>query len=392
MLGYLLARAGIDVVVLEKHPDFLRDFRGDTVHPSTLEVMHELGILDEFLELPHQKVTEMVAFIGDQKITPIDLSHLPTQCKFIAFMPQWDFLNFVAQQGQRYPTFKLLMQTQVTDLLYSGDQVTGVKAENEEGVLEIQAKLVVAADGRASVLRDKAGLEVMDLGAPMDALWMSISRLDTDPQETMGRLNAGRMMVMLNRGTYWQCAYIIPKGGFEKLREQGIESLHADMTKLAPFLRSRVKELSDWDDLNLLVVKVDRLRQWYRPGLLCIGDAAHAMSPVGGIGINLAIKDSVAAANILAQPLVEGTLTLNHLKQVQKRRLFPTRVTQRFQVFAQKNIIGKVLADDSGKPTKPPLSMRILNRFPYLRRFPARFLGTGFRLEHVNDYILNRPK
>ncbi len=381
MLGFLLARAGVECVVLEKHADFLRDFRGDTVHPSTLEVMHELGLLEGFLARPHQKVSEIGGQIGDERVMIADFSHLPTRCGYIAFVPQWDFLDFIAQHGRRYPAFHLRMQAEVTGLIEEAGRVVGAVATTLDGQLEVRAELVVGADGRHSVVRERAGLEVEELGAPMDALWLRLSRRAGDPQQTMGRMDAGRIFVMLNRGDYWQCAFVIPKGGFDLLRERGIASFRDEIAKIAPFVRDRVGELAGWGDVRLLTVAVNRLRKWHRPGLLCIGDAAHAMSPIGGVGINLAVQDAVAAANILAPRFLAATPSENDLRAVQRRREFPTRMTQRMQLFLQKRVISRVLG------TRRPLSLafpvRMLQRFPWLRRFPARLIGMGFRPEHV---------
>lgn len=381
MLGFLLARAGIDVIVLEKHADFLRDFRGDTIHPSTLEVMHELGILEDFLKRPHSKVFQAAGQIGNELITIADFSHLPTKCKFIAFMPQWDFLDFIADQGALYPTFNLKMRAEVDDLIEEGNRVVGVRAKTSEGPLEIRADLVVGADGRSSIVRQRAGLEVEELGAPIDVLWFRLSRLPSDPGQVLGRVVAGKIMVMLNRDSYWQCGYIIAKGALEKLQQRGLEAFRADILSLAAFLGDRVNEVRDWGEIKLLTVKVDRLRQWYRSGLLCIGDAAHAMSPVGGVGINLAIQDAVAAANILWRPLSQGWITADHLQRVQWRREFPTRVTQWVQVQIQNRILGRVLG--SSEPASAPGIIRLFNRFPFLRRIPARLIGIGVRPEHV---------
>ena len=333
MLGLLLARAGVDVVVLEKHADFLRDFRGDTIHPSILEVMHELGLLQEFLKRPHDQMSQIKGQIGNEELMLADFSHLPTQCKFVAMMPQWDFLDLVAEQARRYPTFTLLTKTEVTDLLFEGDHVSGVKAQTPQGALEIRAGLVIGADGRSSVVLAKAGLEVMNLGAPMDVLWFRVSRKEGDPPQLLGRLDAGRIMVMLNRTSYWQCAYVIPKGGYDLVVQRGLPAFREVIASLAPFVRDRIDELNNWDDIKLLTVAVDRLRQWHRPGLLCIGDAAHAMSPVGGVGINLAIQDAVATANILAPVLQRGVPDVHDLAAVQHRRMYPTRMMQGLQVL-----------------------------------------------------------
>ena len=381
MLGFLLARAGIDVVVLEKHGDFLRDFRGDTIHPSTLDFMHELGLLDAFLELPHQELREVTAQIGETAIKAADFGHLPTKCKFIALMPQWDFLNFLAAQGQHYPNFKLLMHTEATDIIRAGDRVVGVAVTSPDGLREIHADLIVGTDGRHSTVRAKAGLTVEDIGAPMDVLWMRLSRRPDDHFETLGRVDAGHVFVMLNRGDYWQCAYVIRKGGADATCREGLPAFRSSIVKLAPFLSDRVEELRSWDDVKLLTVAVDRLKQWHCPGLLCIGDAAHAMSPIGGVGVNLAVQDAVAAANLLYAPLRRGQPTLDELAAVQKRRVFPMRFIQGLQVLIQNRIITRVLA--STQSPKPPLAVRLLDWFPPLRRIPARILGVGVQREHV---------
>ncbi|HYW54006.1 MAG TPA: FAD-dependent oxidoreductase [Dongiaceae bacterium] len=381
MLGYLLARAGVDVAVLEKHADFLRDFRGDTVHPSTLEVMAELGLLDAFLAHPHQELPRIGGLIGDTYVTIADFSRLRTRCHFIALMPQWDFLNFLDEQGRRYPGFRVLMRAEVTDLVEEAGRITGVRASTPDGPLEVRADLVIGADGRHSVVRERAGLAVQDLGAPIDVLWIRLSKHPDDPASTLGRFVAGRLFVTLDRGDYWQCAYVIRKGGFEVLKERGLPALREDVVAVAPFLHDRVDELRSWDDVKLLTVRVDRLRRWYRPGLLCIGDAAHAMSPIGGVGINLAIQDAVAAANALARPLRAGTVTVNDLAAVEKRRTFPIRVTQAFQVFVQNRVFSRALGN--ARQLRAPWPVKLLNWFPALRALPARFVGIGVRPEHV---------
>jgi len=385
MLGFLLARSGVAVLVLEKHADFLRDFRGDTIHPSTLEVMHELGILDEFLKRPHQEVRQLKAQVGDSYLTVGDFSHLPTRCKFIALMPQWDFLNFIAQQAKQYPAFQLRMETEVTGLIEENGRIAGMRAKTSSGELEIFADLSVGADGRRSVVREKAGLDVIQLGAPMDVLWMRLSKKDGDPGQTLGRVDAGHILVLLDRGEYWQCAFVIPKGTLDEIRQKGLSYLQKQIGELVPFLRDRVGELHDWDDIKLLTVAVDRLRRWYRPGLLCIGDAAHAMSPVGGVGINLAIQDAVAAANILAPAFQQGHVHLKHLQQIQQRRKLPTRIVQGVQIFVQNRIIRRVLASQTGK-ARPPLVLRLAQRWPILQTVPAWLIGMGFRPEHVTTY------
>jgi len=384
MLGFLLARAGIDVVVLEKHADFLRDFRGDTIHPSTLEVIYELGLIDDFLKRPHQELREFSGQIGDEMIPVVDLTHLRTHCKFLGFMPQWDFLDFIAEHARMYPTFKLLMQAEVTGLIQEGNTIAGVKAKTPEGEIEIRATLVVGCDGRKSIVRELAGLHVESLGAPIDVLWFRLSRKPSDPAQVLGRFVPGKIMVMLNRDEYWQCAFVIRKGVFEEIKRRGLEAFRADIVSIAPFLKDRASELQDWEPIKLLTVLVDRLRKWYRPGLLCIGDAAHAMSPVGGVGINLAIQDAVAAANILARPLAENYVSLSHLQKLQLRREFPTRVTQRGQVIVQERILSTVLGTQ--EKFRAPWFMRLFKRFPILRRIPARLIGIGVRPEHVKTW------
>ena len=390
MLAFLLARAGIDVIVLEKHADFLRDFRGDTIHPSTLEVIYELGLIEEFLKRPHQEIREFAGQIGDQMIPLADLTHLPTHCKFLGFMPQWDFLDFIADKARRYPGFKLMMQAEVTDLLQAGNKIVGVKAKTPEGEVEIHAELTVGCDGRKSIVRERAGLEVESLGAPIDVLWFRLSRKPTDPGQVLGRFVTTKIMVMLNRDEYWQCAFVIPKGGADEIKRRGLEAFRADIISIAPFLKDRVEELQDWEPVKLLTVLVDRLRKWYRPGLLCIGDAAHAMSPVGGVGINLAIQDAVAAANILARPLSQNYVSLSHLQKVQWRREFPTKVTQWGQVQVQERILKPVLG--SRQRVRAPWFLRLFKKFPILRRIPARLIGIGVRPEHVRTPDVAKPE
>jgi 2-polyprenyl-6-methoxyphenol hydroxylase-like FAD-dependent oxidoreductase len=381
MLGYLLARAGVEVMVLEKHADFLRDFRGDTIHPSTLEIMAEL--LDDFLKRPHQEVRQLSGQIGEDRVILADFSHLPTRCRFIAFMPQWDFLNFLAEQAERYANFKLEMQAEVTDLIEDKGVVTGVRAKVPEGTLEVHADLMIGADGRHSAVRDLAGLEVKDLGAPMDVLWIRLSKRPEDGTAILGRIQAGRLFVMLDRGDYWQCAFVIPKGGFAELRRRGLPAFCQAIVELNPAVASRVQELTSWDDVKLLTVRVDGLKRWYKPGVLCIGDAAHAMSPVGGVGINLAIQDAVAAANILAVPLRERPVPVELLRKVQRRRGWPTRMMQAVQIFVQTRIISNVLAMQ--KQPRAPFVAKLFNQYPWLRRLPARLIGMGFRPEHVRS-------
>jgi 2-polyprenyl-6-methoxyphenol hydroxylase-like FAD-dependent oxidoreductase len=382
MLGFLLARAGVAVVVLEKHRDFLRDFRGDTVHPSTLEMMHELGLLSEFLELPHSTVREVSLQIGDDHLVVGHFDHLPVHCKFIVLMPQWDFLNFLVGQARRYPGFDLRMRTEATDLILDDGRVVGVRAKTPDSEIEIRADLSVACDGRHSTLRERAGFSVERLGAPMDVMWFRISRNDDDPAEVVAHVESGRMLVMLNRNDYWQCAYVIAKGTADEVEHAGLDEFRNRVAEISPFLRNRLREIDNWDKVKLLTVEVDRLRRWYRAGLVCIGDAAHAMSPIGGVGINLAVQDAVAAANILVEPLRRGTVTIKTLKQIQQRREFPTRVTQRVQIVMQNNIIQPALASQ-GKRPRAPLFLKMM-QWPLLRRIPGRLLALGVRPEHVH--------
>ena len=383
MLGVLLARAGVSVVVLEKHGDFLRDFRGDTLHPSTLDVIDELGLLDRLLQLPHQKVSRINARFGEMELPVADFSFLPTRCRYVAFMPQWDFLNFLVEAGMQYPTFRVCMNAEVTDLTVAGDRIVGLRTMTPNGPTEILAPLVIGADGRHSLVRTQAGLSVEEFGAPMDVLWFRLSRRPNDPVDPMGRFDVGRILIMLNRGDYWQCGFVIPKGTVNNFQAQGMSAFHVNIARLAPFVSDRVQEVDHWDIVKLLTVQVDRLRQWYRPGLLCIGDAAHAMSPVGGVGINLAIQDAVATANLLSLPLRENRLKTEDLRSVQMRRAWPTKVTQYGQLLIQSRVIKPVLA--SSQRLSPPRLVRFMTRFPALQRLPARMIGLGVRPEHVHS-------
>ncbi|MGC1973399.1 MAG: FAD-dependent oxidoreductase [Pseudolabrys sp.] len=387
MLGFLLARAGVSVIVIEKHADFLRDFRGDTVHPSTLEMIYELGLLDEFLKLPHSVVKQISLQIGKDRVIVGHFEHLPVHCKFIALMPQWDFLNFIADRGRRYQTFDLRMQTEAIDLIEENGRIDGVRAKSPEGELEIRAELIVGCDSRHSTIRTKAGLKSDDYGAPMDVMWFRLSHRPGDSEETVGHIESGRMMVMLNRNDYWQCAYVIPKGTAEEVRSAGLDKFRQVIADMSPFVRDRLGEIESWDQVKLLTVAVDRLRRWFRPGLLCIGDAAHAMSPIGGVGINLAVQDAVAAANILAQPLRHGTMTIETLESVQRRREFPTRFTQRLQLVLQNNIIGPAL---EGRRPEAPFFMKMI-QWPLLRRIPGRLLALGIRPEHIRTPDIALP-
>jgi 2-polyprenyl-6-methoxyphenol hydroxylase-like FAD-dependent oxidoreductase len=381
MLGFLLARAGVDVVVLEKHADFFRDFRGDTIHPSTLELMHELGLLASFLELPHEEARKLRFAFGSSSIELADLGHLPTRCKFIAFMPQWDFLDFLARHGAAYPKFSLRMATEATDLIEEQGRIVGVLARNEAGEIAIRADLCIAADGRHSTLRERAGMQVRAFGAPMDVLWFKLSRRADAADAPLAYLGAGQMLVLINRGEHWQCGYVIAKGSYDALRAAGLEAFRRGVANLVPFLAQEAAQIDDWDQVKLLTVQVDRLERWWRPGLLCIGDAAHAMSPVAGVGVNLAIQDAVATANELAGPLANGALEDRHLQQLERRRQWPAQWTQRLQLVVQNKLIAGVLKDGMARP---PLVMRLIDRLPPLRRIPGRLIGLGVRPEHIH--------
>jgi 2-polyprenyl-6-methoxyphenol hydroxylase-like FAD-dependent oxidoreductase len=383
MAGLLLARAGVSTLVLEKHADFLRDFRGDTVHPSTLEILNQLGLYDEFLQRPHTKADRVRGRFGDLEATFADFTHLPTRAKFIALMPQWDFLDFLAGHARQYPSFELIMEAEATALRRADGKVIGVEAKTATGPLQVTSDLVLGCDGRHSLVRRETGLPVEDLGAPMDVLWFRLSRKPTDPAEPVGSFGAGHILVGLNRTDYWQCGFVIAKGSLDAIKALGLDSIRNAIVKLAPFLADRTEEITSFDDFRLLTVGVDRLRTWHRPGVLCIGDAAHTMSPVGGVGINLAIQDAVAAANLLARPLRDGQLGDADLDAVQSRRLLPTRIVQWLQVQIQRRVITGVLG--SARQPDPPLLLRLIARFPILARFPAYLLGLGYRRESIRN-------
>jgi 2-polyprenyl-6-methoxyphenol hydroxylase-like FAD-dependent oxidoreductase len=384
MLGYLLGRAGVDTVVLEKHMDFLRDFRGDTVHPSTMQIMHELGLLEDFLRRPHSEIRAFSADIGHRTFKVADFERVPTRCRFIALMPQWDFLNFLLEKGRRFTALKVMMRAQVTGLIQASGHVLGVRATTMDGALEVNAQLVVGCDGRSSTVRSAAALPVQDLGAPIDVLWFRLSKRSGDPQQVLGHLESGKMVVTIDRNDYWQCAYVIAKGSAERVQDAGIEVFRRSVADGAQFLADRVRELQSFDDVKLLSVSVDRLLKWFRPGLLCIGDAAHAMSPVGGVGINLAIQDAVASANLLAAKLKAGTVSDRDLASVQRRRMFPVKVVQRGQIAIHNRVLGPLVAG-GGRSLEAPWVVKLLDRSRLLRRWPAQIVGVGVRPEHVRS-------
>ena len=382
MTGYLLARAGVDVVVLEKHADFNRDFRGDTIHPSTLELMYELGLLDEFLKLSHQQLRELCGVINGNSVAIADFSRLPTRCKFIAFMPQWDFLDFLSSRAKQFPTFALHLQHEVIDLLFENDRISGVHVKTPDGEREVRADLIIGADGRHSIIHTKGKFEIEELGVPIDVLWMRISKRKNDPPQSLGFFRHGKLLVLLDRGDYFQVGFVIPKGDFDAIKQRGLPTLHRDIIRLGPFLEDRIAELDDWAKIKLLTVQINRLRHWYRERLLCIGDSAHAMSPAGGVGINLALQDAVAAANLLAAKLRAGPVSVADLKQVQERREWPTRVIQAMQAFIHRRV---VTGRESKSGDSLPILLRLFQWFPALRSLPARFIGLGPRPEHIHS-------
>jgi 2-polyprenyl-6-methoxyphenol hydroxylase-like FAD-dependent oxidoreductase len=386
MLGYLLGRAGIDVVVVEKHADFFRDFRGDTVHPSTLQVMDELGLIDGFLRLPHQRLQKLEGMFGGTSVRIADLSRLHVKYPFIAFMPQWDFLNFLRESGKRFASLKVMMSTEAIDLIRRGDVIAGVRATTPEGPLDIEADLTVACDGRHSLVRERAGLAVEEIGAPMDVLWFRAGRTPNETENVFARVEPGKMMVTFDRGNYWQCAYVIAKGQYDAVKARGLQALLDDVARMAPILKSGLADVKSWDDVKLLTVAINRLKRWTLPGLLCIGDAAHAMSPVGGVGVNLAVQDAVAAANLLAAKLASGCPSEDELDAVRRRREFPVKITQKMQVVAQNNIISAALKD-GGRPVEVPLAVRLVTAVPWLQGITAHFVGVGVRPEHVHSPV-----
>jgi 2-polyprenyl-6-methoxyphenol hydroxylase-like FAD-dependent oxidoreductase len=384
MLGYLLGRAGVDAVVLEKHADFFRDFRGDTVHPSTLQVMDELGLSDGFLKLPHQRLQKMDGMFGGASVRIADLSRLKVKFPFIAFMPQWDFLNFLRESGKRFPSLKVMMSAEAVDLISDGDRIAGVRAKTPDGIIDIEADLTIACDGRHSLVRERAGLAIEEIGAPMDVLWFRAGKRANETENVFARVDPGSMMVTFDRGDYWQCAYVIAKGQYDAVKARGLPALLADVERMAPILKSGLSDVKSWDDVKLLTVAINRLPRWTRKGLLCIGDAAHAMSPIGGVGVNLAVQDAVATANLLAAKLVNGCPPEDELDAVRRRREFPVRMTQAMQVVAQNNIVSAALKP-GGAPLKVPLVVRLITAVPWLQGITARFVALGVRPEHVHS-------
>ena len=391
MLGLLLARAGVEVTVLEKHSDFLRDFRGDTVHPSTLEVMHELGLLDGLLKLPHTQAPMLHAEIDGKDITIANFSRLPTKCRFIAFMPQWEFLDYIARQAAKFPNFRLIMQAVATELIEEGDRITGVRATTPGGELEIRTALVVGADGRNSIVREKAALKIDSFGSPRDVLWIKLSHRPDDPPFVMKHGGPRQGFVMIDRGDYWQCGYVVREGSSDDVKVAGLDAFRAAVASISPLPLERMDEVRSWDNVHVLSIRIDRLTRWWRPGLLCIGDAAHAMSPIGGFGVNLAIQDAVAAANILAAPLRDGRLADKHLAAIEARRSFPTKATQKMQLMMQRARSRREAADN-GKQAGPPSFMRRIARWPVLAHLAGRLIGLGFRTEHVQERAPHVPR
>lgn len=385
LLGYMLARAGVEVHVLEKWPDFFRDFRGDTIHPSSMEILHELGILEDFLKVPHNKTRRMVGRVGGGQYPLADFSRLKVREPYIAFLPQWDFLNFLAGKAKQFPSFHMHMETEATDILWEGERAVGIRAQHKNEVFDIRAELVIGCDGRHSTIREKAKLDMEVLSAPFDVLWFKLAAVAADPQESFGIMNDGKVMVTLDRGDYWQCGWLIEKGKLNAMKDAGLDEFKANIKKLAPFLSASAEKLSSWDDVKLLSVGLDHAKEWYKDGVLCIGDSAHTMSPMGGVGINVAIHDAVAAGNVLVRAFKRGTPVASDLKEVQRRREKAVRKMQKIQSFLQSHILIPYLQTHG--ETHVPLPMRILSWFPFLQAIPARFIGIGFGAQHVENNL-----
>jgi 2-polyprenyl-6-methoxyphenol hydroxylase-like FAD-dependent oxidoreductase len=390
MLGFLLARAGVDVVVLEKHADFLRDFRGDTIHPSTLEVIRQLGLIDRFRPLLQNEIRGLDVVVSGHRLTPVDFSTLPLPCAFLGLMPQWDFLDFLAAEARRYPTFHLVMEAEVTGLRWDRGRVRGVTAHTADGVLEVVADLTVAADGRASRVRSLAGMAVRELGVPVDVLWFRLPKPDPAPPATLAYLDGGDIVLTIDRGDYYQGGMLIPKGGMGQMRAAGLPALRERLVRTAPVLREVVGSLQSWDQVKLLSVQVNRLRRWHRPGLLCIGDAAHAMSPAFGVGVNYAVQDAIATANLLAADLRHGPVPESALARVQRRRELPVRLMQPIQLLLHRRVIHPG-GPATRFPTTLPAPVRLLGRAvrPVVQRLAARLVGLGFRPEQVRTDALS---
>jgi 2-polyprenyl-6-methoxyphenol hydroxylase-like FAD-dependent oxidoreductase len=386
MLGYLLGRAGVETLVLEKHGDFLRDFRGDTVHPSTLQIMDELGLLEDFLKRPHQEIRRLQGQFGSATLRIADFGRLDVRSRFIAFMPQWDFLNFLLEQGARFPSLRVLRNTEAIDLVRDGETIAGVVARTEDDVLTIRADLTIGCDGRHSIVRERAGFAVEDIGAPIDVLWFRVGKDGNVTDPALLHAEPGRLLVTIDRGDYWQCAFVIPKGTTAAVKAGGLPAFRTTIIEMLPALRDHIDDLKDWDEVKLLTVAIDRLKQWSRPGLLCIGDAAHAMSPVGGVGINLAVQDAVATANLLAAKLRYGRPTANDLRAIGARRLFPAKVIQAMQVQIQNRVINPTL---QGGVLKIPAVIKLVDAVPWLQGLVARIIGMGVRPEHVRSPVVS---
>jgi 2-polyprenyl-6-methoxyphenol hydroxylase-like FAD-dependent oxidoreductase len=382
LLGYLLARAGINVTVLEMWPDFFRDFRGDTIHPSTMDILDELGLLDEFLKLPHSEMTRMTMHMDGRVITVANLEHVNARCKFIAFIPQWDFLNFLSAKAKEFPSFHLMMETKATDLIKENGHVVGICAQDKQGEFEIRADLVMGADGRHSTIREKGGFVVEELGVPMDVLWFRIARSDADDKQSLGYLESGRGLIMLDRHDYWQCGLIIPKDGFDGIKAAGLEAFRKSIAKLAHLPDAAVAEVDSWDKVKLLSVAVDHVDDWAKEGIVLVGDAAHAMSPIGGVGINYAIQDAVAAANILVPAFRNNDISLATLDKIQRRRERPTRRMQNLQVYIQDRVFSPLLHEKDR--ARGLWFFKLFAWFPVLQRIPGHIIGMGFQAEHIS--------